>query len=141
MKELDPREKGTNRSRFFRGQVNKYTWVDLGSSYLPSEILAAFLYAQLERADQIQAKRRGIWENYQGQLQDWAQVNGIKLPFIPAHCEQSYHMFYLLFPTLESRSVMIEHLKKHQILGVFHYLPLHTSGMGLSSAENPEIVP
>ncbi len=125
------REKGTNRSRFFRGQVDKYTWVDLGSSYLPSEILAAFLYAQLERADQIQAKRRAIWENYQGQLQDWAQVNGIKLPFIPAHCEQSYHMFYLLFPTLESRSVMIEHLKKHQILGVFHYLPLHTSGMGL----------
>jgi len=125
------REKGTNRSRFFRGQVDKYTWVDLGSSYLPSEILAAFLYAQLERADQIQAKRRTIWENYQGQLQDWAQVNGIRLPFIPVHCEQSYHMFYMLFPTLESRSVMIEHLKKHQILGVFHYLPLHTSGMGL----------
>ena len=125
------REKGTNRSRFFRGQVDKYTWVDLGSSYLPSEILAAFLYAQLERADQVQAKRRLIWENYQDQLQDWAQVNGIQPPFIPAHCEQSYHMFYMLFPTLESRTAMIEHLKEHQILGVFHYLPLHTSGMGL----------
>src|SRR4030067_489077 len=94
---------GTNRSRFFRGQVDKYTWVDLGSSYLPSEILAAFLYAQLERADQVQAKRRLIWENYQDQLQDWAQVTRIQPPFIPAHCEQSYHMFYMLFPTLESR--------------------------------------
>ena len=125
------REKGTNRSRFFRGQVDKYTWVDLGSSYLPSEILAAFLFAQLERADQIQAQRRAIWENYHSQLHGWAQLNEIQLPIIPAHCEQSYHMYSMLFPALEARTAMIEHLKEHQILGVFHYLPLHTSGMGI----------
>lgn len=125
------REKGTNRSRYFRGQVDKYTWVDFGSSYLPSEILAAFLLAQFECYQQIQDKRKAIWENYQEQLQDWAANNGIQLPHIPGYCEQSYHMFYMLFPSLSARSAAIEHLKNNQILGVFHYLPLHTSAMGL----------
>ncbi|MCA9450940.1 MAG: DegT/DnrJ/EryC1/StrS family aminotransferase, partial [Candidatus Omnitrophica bacterium] len=93
------REKGTNRSRFFRGQVDKYTWVDVGSSYLPSDILAAFLYAQLEARDQIQAKRQSIWHCYNDHLQDWATANGVRLPIVPACCEQPYHMFYLLLPS------------------------------------------
>jgi dTDP-4-amino-4,6-dideoxygalactose transaminase len=124
------REKGTNRSRFFRGQVDKYTWVDLGSSYLPSDILAAFLYAQLEAREQIQAKRRRVWECYYEHLRDWAQENNVRLPFVPSHCEQPYHMFYLLLPSLETRQSLIAHLKARGILGVFHYLPLHLSPMG-----------
>jgi dTDP-4-amino-4,6-dideoxygalactose transaminase len=124
------REKGTNRSRFFRGQVDKYTWVDLGSSYLPSDVLAAFLYAQLEQHSQIQAKRRLIWERYRAGLATWAAENEVRLPYIPQDCEQPYHMFYLLLPSLEERSALIEHLKDHGILAVFHYLPLHSSGMG-----------
>jgi dTDP-4-amino-4,6-dideoxygalactose transaminase len=124
------REKGTNRSRFFRGQVDKYTWVDLGSSYLPSDILAAFLYAQLESRHQIQEKRKQIWDTYYNHLQGWAGCNNIRLPTVPAYCDQSYHMFYLLLPSLESRQALIEHLKQHNILSVFHYLPLHLSEMG-----------
>ena len=124
------REKGTNRSRFFRGQVDKYTWVDIGSSYLPSDLLAAFLYAQLEARAEIQAKRRQIWETYYEQLQDWAWGNGVRMPIVPDHCEQSYHMFYLLLPSLEDRHALIDHLKERGILSVFHYLPLHLSEMG-----------
>jgi len=124
------REKGTNRSRFFRGQVDKYTWIDLGSSYLPSDILAAFLYAQLEARAQIQAKRRRIWEYYYKHLQDWAKDRDVRLPIVPAHCEQPYHMFYMLLPSLEQRQALIAHLKAHGILSVFHYLPLHLSEMG-----------
>lgn len=124
------REKGTNRSRFFRGQVDKYTWVDIGSSYLPSDILAAFLYAQLEAREQIQARRQHIWRYYADHLQEWAAVHGVRLPIVPAHCEQPYHMFYLLLPSLEHRQALIEHLKGHGILSVFHYLPLHLSNMG-----------
>lgn len=124
------REKGTNRSRFFRGEVDKYTWVDLGSSYLPSEILAAFLYAQLEAREQIQARRRQVWEGYWERLRDWAKEHHVRLPVVPAHCEQSYHMFYLLLPSPEKRSELIEHLKTRGILSVFHYLPLHLSEMG-----------
>lgn len=124
------REKGTNRSRFFRGQVDKYTWVDIGSSYLPSDILAAFLYAQLEAREQIQAKRRRIWEYYYEHLQGWAQDHDVRLPFVPAHCEQPYHMFYLLLRSLQQRQALIAHLKAHGILSVFHYLPLHLSEMG-----------
>jgi dTDP-4-amino-4,6-dideoxygalactose transaminase len=124
------REKGTNRSRFFRGQVDKYTWVDIGSSYLPSDILAAFLYAQLEVREQIQSKRRRVWEYYYGHLHDWTREHDIRLPVIPAHCEQPYHMFYLLLPTLEVRQALIAHLKSRGILAVFHYLPLHLSDMG-----------
>lgn len=124
------REKGTNRSRFYRGQVDKYTWVDIGSSYLPSGILAAFLYAQLEAREQIQAKRRQVWEYYYEHLQDWAQEHDIRLPIVPDYCEQAYHMFYLLMPSLEKRQAMIAHLKEQGIFAVFHYLPLHLSQMG-----------
>ena len=124
------REKGTNRSRFYRGQVDKYTWVDLGSSYLPSDMLAAYLYAQLEVHEQIQAKRRQIWEYYHEHLQDWAQEHGIRFPIVPDHCEQAYHMFYVLMPSLEKRQALIAHLKASNIISVFHYLPLHLSQMG-----------
>jgi len=124
------REKGTNRSRFFRGEVDKYTWVDIGSSYLPSDILAAFLYAQLEAREQIQNRRRQIWEYYYAHLQGWAEKRGVRLPIVPAHCEQPYHMFYLLLPSLEKRQALISHLKEQGILAVFHYLPLHLSEMG-----------
>ena len=125
------REKGTNRSQFFRGQVNKYSWVDLGSSYLPSDILAAFLYAQLEARNKIQARREQIWNTYQTCLVDWAARRGIGLPVIPDHCEQSYHIFYMLMPDLEQRQALIDYLKTHDILSVFHYLPLHCAPMGL----------
>lgn len=124
------REKGTNRSRFFRGQVDKYTWVDVGSSYLPSDILAAFLYAQLTSRSTIQAKRRQIWDYYQQHLEDWASQTGVRLPYVPGHCEQPYHMFYLLLPSLEERQALIDHLTSRKICGVFHYLPLHLSPMG-----------
>jgi len=123
------REKGTNRSRFFRGQVDKYTWVDIGSSYLPSDVLAAFLYAQLEAKERIQTQRRTIWEIYQAGLAEWAVAQGVRLPFIPAHCEQAYHMFYMIMPSLAARTRLIEHLKSKGILSVFHYLPLHLAPM------------
>jgi dTDP-4-amino-4,6-dideoxygalactose transaminase len=124
------REKGTNRSRFFRGQVDKYSWVDIGSSYLPSDMLAAFLYAQLEARDKIQSRRRHIWEYYHQNLESWAGENGIRLPVIPADCDQAYHMYYIVLPSLETRQALIAHLKGHGILSVFHYLPLHLSDMG-----------
>ena len=124
------REKGTNRSRFFRGQVDKYTWVDIGSSFLPSDILAAFLLAQLERRDHIQAERRITWDFYMAALQDWASRNGVRLPVVPSHCEQAYHMFYMLLPDLVTRTRFIAHLKERAIMAVFHYLPLHRSPMG-----------
>jgi dTDP-4-amino-4,6-dideoxygalactose transaminase len=131
------REKGTNRSRFFRGQVDKYTWVDLGSSYLPSELLAAFLFAQLENWEAIQARRRRVWDYYWEHLQDWAEDQGAQLPTVPAHCEQAYHMFYLLMPSLRSRQALIGHLKSQGILSVFHYLPLHLSDMGRKFGGRP----
>jgi len=124
------REKGTNRSRFYRGQVDKYTWVDIGSSYLPSDMLAAYLYAQLEVQEQIQGKRREIWEYYHKHLQDWAEKHDIRFPIVPDHCEQAYHMFYLLMPSLEKRQALIAHLKAQNIISAFHYLPLHLSEMG-----------
>jgi dTDP-4-amino-4,6-dideoxygalactose transaminase len=124
------REKGTNRSRFFRGQVDKYTWVDVGSSYLPSEILAAFLYAQLEVSEHVQAQRRRVWDYYREHLYGWAQQYGVRLPIVPGHCDHAYHMFYLLLPSLEARQGLISHLKSRGILSVFHYLPLHLSDMG-----------
>ena len=124
------REKGTNRSRFFRGQVDKYTWVDVGSSYLPSDILAAFLYAQLEAREWIQSKRRRIWERYDESLKAWADNCGVKVPSVPAHCEQPYHMYYLVLPSLEKRQALISYLNEHQINSVFHYQALHLSHMG-----------
>ena len=124
------REKGTDRSKFFRGKIDKYSWVDIGSSYLPSDMLAAFLYAQLEKRELIQVKRKNIWENYYKNLENWAHENGIRLPVIPEQCEQSYHMFYLIMPTPEKRTAFIQHLQKRWINAVFHYLPLHLSKMG-----------
>jgi dTDP-4-amino-4,6-dideoxygalactose transaminase len=124
------REKGTNRSRFFRGQVDKYSWVDLGSSYLPAELLAAFLYGQLECRQAIQAKRKKIWDCYDEQLRDWCRDQGVRQPVVPPHCVQAYHMYYLLLPSLQRRQDLIAHLKSQGILSVFHYLPLHLSDMG-----------
>lgn len=131
------REKGTDRSRFFRGQIDKYTWVDLGSSYLPSDLLAAFLYAQLEQREKIQTKRRSIWNRYLQALSAWASANDIKVPFIPLECEQPYHMFYLIVPSLEIRQAILAHLNSRGILGVFHYLPLHLSKMGKKFGGKP----
>ncbi|HLV37407.1 MAG TPA: dTDP-4-amino-4,6-dideoxygalactose transaminase [Spirillospora sp.] len=124
------REKGTNRSQFFRGQVDKYTWVDIGSSYLPSDLLAAFLYAQLEASETIQANRRRNWQRYDAELRDWAAACDIRLPVVPDYCDQPYHIYYLLLPSLEMRQALIEHLKGCGILSVFHYQPLHLSVMG-----------
>lgn len=124
------REKGTDRSKFFRGQVDKYGWVDIGSSFLLSDILAAFLFAQLEAREKIQTFRRQIWERYEKGLVDWAGSEGVALPVVPADREQAYHMFYLLFPDTETRDAMIQHLKRQEILSVFHYTPLNTSRYG-----------
>jgi dTDP-4-amino-4,6-dideoxygalactose transaminase len=124
------REKGTNRARFFRGQVDKYTWVDIGSSYLPSDMLAAYLFAQFEQREKIQSHRQHVWETYNAALQDWAEKNGVGLPNIPAHAEQAYHMYYLLMPNLDIRQKFIAYLRDQHIYSVFHYLPLHLSDMG-----------
>jgi dTDP-4-amino-4,6-dideoxygalactose transaminase len=131
------REKGTDRSRFFRGQVDKYSWVDIGSSYLPSDVLAAFLYAQLEARQDIQARRQRIWQHYQECLAGWAAEHAVRLPFVPTSCEQPYHMFYLLLPSLARRQALIAHLKAQGILAVFHYLPLHLSKMGQGYGGKP----
>lgn len=131
------REKGTNRSRFFRGQVDKYTWVDVGSSYLPSDILAGYLLAQLEKRAEIQEKRAAIWRYYANALGEWAQAHGVRLPIVPEHCEQAFHMFYILLPSLDVRQALIAHLKAHDILSVFHYLPLHLSQMGQQYGGRP----
>jgi len=124
------REKGTNRSRFFRGQVDKYTWVDAGSSFLPSDLLAAFLCAQLEAHAEIQERRRRVWEYYDAHLRGWAAERGVGLPCVPVHCRQPYHLFYLLLPSAQARRHLIAHLGGQEILAVFHYLPLHLSPMG-----------
>jgi dTDP-4-amino-4,6-dideoxygalactose transaminase len=124
------REKGTNRSRFFRGQVDKYTWVDIGSSFLPSDILAAFLYGQLENREIIQARRKNLWETYAGSLKEWAAKNNVRLPYVPDHCEQAYHMYYLQFESLDMRQKFIAHMRSQGVNCVFHYLPLHLSDMG-----------
>lgn len=124
------REKGTNRSRFFRGMVDKYTWVDVGSSYLPSDVLAAYLLAQLEQRDAVQERRGRIWTMYDECLASWAAAHGIATPTVPAECEQPSHLYYLLMPSLAARTAFIAHMKAEGILSVFHYLPLHLSDMG-----------
>ncbi|GAC1659183.1 MAG: dTDP-4-amino-4,6-dideoxygalactose transaminase [Candidatus Dormibacteraceae bacterium] len=124
------REKGTDRSRFFRGQVDKYTWVDIGSSYLLSDILAAVLYGQLEQREAIQARRQRVWHHYNDNLREWAAAEDVRLPVVPAHVEQPYHMFYLLLPNLEERQRLNAHLRARGITSAFHYLPLHLSRMG-----------
>lgn len=126
------REKGTDRSRFFRGQVDKYTWVDLGSSYLPSDVLAAYLCAQLEAYESIQSTRMAIWNRYATELQSWARETGVRLPIVPAYCQHPAHMFYLLLPSLEARTAFIAHLKRAGVESVFHYVSLHLSPMGRS---------
>ncbi|HBO16903.1 MAG: Lipopolysaccharide biosynthesis protein RffA [Candidatus Moranbacteria bacterium GW2011_GWE2_35_2-] len=124
------REKGTNRSKFFRGEVNKYGWVDLGSSYLPSEIIAATLYAQLEKMDRIQKKRKSIFEYYYKKLRSLEEKKLLRLPSVPESCNQNYHMFYIVLPTEKRRNDLMRFLKTNNILAVFHYLPLHSSKMG-----------
>ncbi|HEY7187243.1 MAG TPA: dTDP-4-amino-4,6-dideoxygalactose transaminase [Vicinamibacterales bacterium] len=124
------REKGTNRSQFFRGEIDKYTWVDVGSSYLPSEVLAAFLVAQLESAESIQERRRRIWNRYAAGLTDWARSIGAGVPCIPSHCEQPFHMFFVRLPSLEVRTALTMWLRARNIHAAFHYVPLHLSTMG-----------
>ena len=124
------REKGTNRTQFLQGFADKYTWCDIGSSYLPSDLLAAFLLGQLERRDYVQAARCQIFERYATGLADWAAASGVRLPAIPASCEQSYHMFYVIAPAPKQRDRLIAHLKDAGVMAIFHYIPLHTSPMG-----------
>jgi dTDP-4-amino-4,6-dideoxygalactose transaminase len=125
------REKGTNRSRFFRGQVDKYTWVDVGSSYVLSDVLAALLLAQLETRHEIQRRRAHIWRRYATELADWARAHDVRMPIVPAHCEQAFHLFYVILPPAR-RAAFIDHLKARGVTAVFHYQPLHLSPMGLA---------
>lgn len=122
------REKGTNRSRFFRGQVDKYTWVDIGSSYLPSDIVAAYLFSQFENMDTINIKRMEIWEYYNAFFKSYNK--NLKPPFVPLNCRHNAHMYYILFENIQKRSMAIDVLKKHSISSVFHYIPLHSSPAG-----------
>ena len=124
------REKGTNRSQFFRGEVDKYTWVDLGSSYLPSELIAAFLLAQLENSDDIASKRLALWRAYHDAFVDLEDRGIIRCPFIPEHCQHNGHMYYLLLKQPEQRDQLIQHLKAEGIYSVFHYIPLHSAPAG-----------
>ncbi len=126
------REKGTNRAKFFRGQIDKYTWVDAGSSYLPSELNAAYLYAQLELADQITADRMKTWNMYYEAFEELENAERIERPFIPEDCKHNAHMFYLKCKDLEERTEFIDFLKKNEILAVFHYIPLHSAPAGKS---------
>jgi dTDP-4-amino-4,6-dideoxygalactose transaminase len=126
------REKGTNRSQFFRGQVDKYTWVDIGSSYLPGEIVAAFLWAQMEEADAINARRLDIWRTYHQGLADAEALGKIRRPSVPRDCAHNAHMYYVLLPDLRARTTFIERLKARSISAVFHYVPLHSSAYGQS---------
>ncbi|MGP9437628.1 dTDP-4-amino-4,6-dideoxygalactose transaminase [Ewingella sp. AOP8-B2-18] len=126
------REKGTNRSQFFRGQVDKYTWRDIGSSYLMSDLQAAYLWAQLEAAEPINQRRLALWDNYHSALQPLAQAGRITLPAIPESCVHNAHMFYLRLNDITERDAFIAHMKAADILTVFHYIPLHTSPAGLS---------
>lgn len=124
------REKGTNRSRFFRGEVDRYTWVDRGSNYLPSELQAACLAAQLREYESVQARRAAIWQRYDAELADWAASSGVRRPIVPDGCEHPSHLYYLLMPDGAARSRLIADLAGCGILAVFHYVPLHTSPMG-----------
>ena len=124
------REKGTDRSRFFRGEVDKYTWVDLGSSYLPSELMAAFLYAQLEEAEHITETRWEVYRSYEELLAPLVEKGLIRTPACPDHCRHNAHMYYVILPTAGLRDRLIAHLKSKDILSVFHYVPLHSSPMG-----------
>lgn len=124
------REKGTNRSKFFRGQVDKYTWVNYGSSYLPSDMNAAYLYAQLEQAEMVNEKRLKIWNKYYEELSALEKAQHIELPVVPDECVHNAHMFYIKTKNLEERTRLIEYLKQNEIQAVFHYVPLHTAPAG-----------
>jgi len=126
------REKGTNRSKFFRGEVDKYTWVDIGSSYLPGEMNAAFLYAQMENASKITDRRLQIWDLYFKGLEPLAVENSVELPFIPDYCVHNAHMFYIKVKNQVERASLIKYLKAHKVNSVFHYIPLHSSEKGRS---------
>jgi dTDP-4-amino-4,6-dideoxygalactose transaminase len=124
------REKGTDRSKFFRGEIDKYSWRDVGSSYVPSDILAAFLFAQLERRDEIQRRRLARWQAYRDGLAAWAATCGVALPSIPDGCGHPGHLFYLLLPSAGARDAFLAYMRAEEIGAVFHYLPLHLSDMG-----------
>ena len=125
------REKGTNRSKYFRGQIDKYTWVNYGSSYLPSDMNAAYLYAQLELADEINNKRRASWDHYYESLKPLADTGRISLPVVPEGCVHNAHMFYIKTADIDERSALIAFLKENGIMAVFHYIPLHTAPAGM----------
>lgn len=131
------REKGTNRSRFFRGQVDKYTWVDIGSSFLPGEITAAFLTAQIEDADSITTRRLEIWNRYHSWAASHEMAGRLRRPVVPSNCTHNAHMYYLLLPSLEHRTHFIGRMKEQGIQTVFHYIPLHSSPAGVASCRSP----
>ena len=131
------REKGTNRSRFFRGQVDKYTWVDIGSSFLPSDIIAAFLYAQLENYHAITQKRLDLWQRYHDFFAEHETTGRIRRPFCPEEATHNAHMYYVLFKSLEERTAFITFLKAHDVMSVFHYIPLHSSPAGIQYGKTP----
>lgn len=135
------REKGTNRSKFFRGQVDKYTWVDVGSSYLPSELIAAFLCAQMEQAEAITAQRLQLWESYHAAFADLEREGRVRRPIVPAHCQHNAHMYYLLFNSLAERTAAIEALNAQGIRPVFHYIPLHSAPAGQRYGRTPAPMP
>lgn len=135
------REKGTNRSKFFRGEVDKYTWVDIGSSYLPSDILAAFLYAQLEKMDEIQTLRMRVWNAYDEVLKPFEERGLLRLPRIPGYASHNAHMYYVLFKDGDTRDLVLQRLKEKGVHAVFHYIPLHSSPMGRSFGWKPEDLP
>ena len=122
--------KELNRSQFFRGQVDKYTWVEIGSSYVPSDILAAFLYGQLEQLQMVTAKRRQLFDSYREQLQPLEDAGQLRLPVIPDYCQSNFHRFHVLLNSSDERNALIEHLRHAAIMGVFHFFPLHLSKMG-----------
>jgi dTDP-4-amino-4,6-dideoxygalactose transaminase len=133
-------EKGTNRAEFFRGEVNKYGWVDTGSSFLPSEIIAAYLWAQLENLDDIQKRRIEIWNQYFEGLNTWAGINGIKLPVIPEYATNNGHIFFMVCKSADQRNAIISHLKKNGIYAVFHYLSLHKSNFYRSMYNGDDLI-
>lgn len=131
------REKGTDRKRFFRGEVDRYTWRDLGSSYLPSDLLAAVLLAQLEAREEIQRRRERIWRTYERELAEWARANGVRRPHVPAECDPAYHLYYLIMPSREDRGRFIASLRERGVFATFHYVPLHLSEMGRRFGARP----
>jgi dTDP-4-amino-4,6-dideoxygalactose transaminase len=131
------RDKGTNRLSFLRGHINKYSWVDVGSNHFPSELQAAFLYAQLKSKEEIRKRRQNIWQFYNQELEIWAMKNSVILPCVPEYCEQSFHQYHMIMPSLRSRDALIEQLANENITGAFHYVPLHLSEIGRRFGAKP----